>query len=128
MSLNVDERPREHWSSCAVHNGPGLPVGPCDCGGLESESISELAAEASVGPPVEGAIVHGVVGAAQGGRKDVVDLPAIIALRSVVRPPNDIPVSIESVNGGVELLEWLTRRPSGELIEFLPPKAVGEVE
>ncbi len=21
-----------HWSSCAVHNAPALPVGPCDCG------------------------------------------------------------------------------------------------
>jgi hypothetical protein len=24
--------PGEHWSDCAVHNGPALPVGPCDCG------------------------------------------------------------------------------------------------
>jgi hypothetical protein len=24
-----------HWSSCAVHNGPALPVGKCDCGGLD---------------------------------------------------------------------------------------------
>ena len=24
-----------HWSDCAIHNAPALPVGPCDCGGLE---------------------------------------------------------------------------------------------
>lgn len=23
-----------HLSDCAVHNGPALPVGPCDCGAL----------------------------------------------------------------------------------------------
>lgn len=22
----------QHWSDCAVHNAPALPVGPCDCG------------------------------------------------------------------------------------------------
>ena len=26
---------RIHWSDCAVNNGPALPVGECDCGGLE---------------------------------------------------------------------------------------------
>lgn len=26
---------REHWSDCAVHNAPALPVGECDCGGLD---------------------------------------------------------------------------------------------
>lgn len=25
--------PVQHWSDCAVNNGPALPVGPCDCGG-----------------------------------------------------------------------------------------------
>jgi hypothetical protein len=29
---------KTHWSSCAVHNAPALPVGPCDCGGLELTS------------------------------------------------------------------------------------------
>jgi hypothetical protein len=24
----------DHWSDCAVHNAPALPVGICDCGGL----------------------------------------------------------------------------------------------
>ncbi len=24
-----------HWSDCAVHNAPALPVGVCDCGGLD---------------------------------------------------------------------------------------------
>jgi hypothetical protein len=23
-----------HWSSCAVHNEPALPAGPCNCGGV----------------------------------------------------------------------------------------------
>lgn len=26
---------RTHWSDCAVNNGPALPIGECDCGGLE---------------------------------------------------------------------------------------------
>lgn len=24
----------EHWSDCAVHNAPALPIAACDCGGL----------------------------------------------------------------------------------------------
>jgi hypothetical protein len=24
-----------HFSDCAVHNGPALPVGPCDCKGAK---------------------------------------------------------------------------------------------
>lgn len=27
----------KHWSSCAVHNEPAYPAGPCDCGGLVKE-------------------------------------------------------------------------------------------
>lgn len=23
----------DHWSDCAVHNAPALPIGECDCGG-----------------------------------------------------------------------------------------------
>ena len=26
-----------HWSSCAVHNAPAYPPGPCDCGALEGK-------------------------------------------------------------------------------------------
>ena len=26
---------KEHWSDCAIHNGPALEPGPCDCDGLE---------------------------------------------------------------------------------------------
>ena len=26
---------KEHWSDCAIYNGPALEPGPCDCGGLE---------------------------------------------------------------------------------------------
>jgi hypothetical protein len=29
---------KDHWSSCAIYNAPALPVGPCDCGGLELTS------------------------------------------------------------------------------------------
>lgn len=39
-----------HWSSCAVHNEPAYPAGPCDCGGLAPEQIDpppELVAEVS---------------------------------------------------------------------------------
>jgi hypothetical protein len=25
--------PKSHWSDCALHNGPALPTGECDCGG-----------------------------------------------------------------------------------------------
>lgn len=25
----------QHWSDCAVFNGPALPSGACDCGGLK---------------------------------------------------------------------------------------------
>jgi hypothetical protein len=24
----------EHWSDCAMNNGPAYEAGPCDCGGL----------------------------------------------------------------------------------------------
>lgn len=24
----------DHWSDCAVHNGPDMKPGPCDCGGI----------------------------------------------------------------------------------------------
>jgi hypothetical protein len=27
--------PNGHWSDCAVHNAPALPLGECDCGGLD---------------------------------------------------------------------------------------------
>jgi len=30
----VPPAPGEHWSDCAVHNGPALPPGPCNCGAL----------------------------------------------------------------------------------------------
>ena len=32
----------QHWSDCAVHNGPAYPAGPCDCG-VEKEPPSEWA-------------------------------------------------------------------------------------
>ena len=27
----------QHWSDCAVHNGPALPVGKCNCGGYDAK-------------------------------------------------------------------------------------------
>jgi hypothetical protein len=35
-SGNRDKNGDDHWSDCAVNNGPALPVGECDCGGLKS--------------------------------------------------------------------------------------------
>ena len=31
--INGDPEMREHWSDCAVNNGPAYEPGPCDCGG-----------------------------------------------------------------------------------------------
>jgi len=31
-----------HWSSCAVHNAPALPVGPCNCGGDAPEMSADI--------------------------------------------------------------------------------------
>lgn len=28
-----------HYSDCAVHNGPAYPAGPCDCGGGETSEV-----------------------------------------------------------------------------------------
>lgn len=28
----VQKRKMQHASDCAIHNGPALPAGPCDCG------------------------------------------------------------------------------------------------
>lgn len=30
----------QHMSDCALHNGPALPVGPCDCGAEEREAAT----------------------------------------------------------------------------------------
>ncbi len=82
--------------------------------------VSEPGAELAVGAPVESAVVGDMVGAAEGGGQDVVDLPALLALRSVVIPPNHVPVSIHAVKGGVELMERLAGQPRGELVAFKP--------
>lgn len=29
-----------HWSDCAVHNGPALPAGECDCGGVPPTALT----------------------------------------------------------------------------------------
>lgn len=57
-----------------------------------------------------------MVRAAEGGRDFVVDLPSMIALRSIVRPPYDVPVSIDAVVGGRVAVERATSRPSGDLV------------
>lgn len=31
----------QHMSDCSVHNGPALPVGPCDCG-AETTAINNF--------------------------------------------------------------------------------------
>lgn len=36
-----------HWSDCAVHNAPALPVGACDCGGLD---LSDYTGHSFVAP------------------------------------------------------------------------------
>lgn len=36
-----------HWSSCAVHNEPAYPNGPCDCGGFTDSVLP------APGPKVE---------------------------------------------------------------------------
>ena len=33
------QEPVQHWSDCAVHNGPAYPAGPCDCG-VKKEPIA----------------------------------------------------------------------------------------
>lgn len=43
--------PTKHWSDCAVHNGPALPAGECDCGGLE---LADDASHHFVAPLVAG--------------------------------------------------------------------------
>lgn len=35
---SVRVSPRQHDSDCAVHNGPALPVGPCNCKLAEATS------------------------------------------------------------------------------------------
>ena len=35
----IPPAPGEHWSDCAVHNGPALPPGPCNCGADMTEII-----------------------------------------------------------------------------------------
>lgn len=42
QSTEANEHSNEslHWSDCAVHNAPALPPGPCDCGGLNSDTLA----------------------------------------------------------------------------------------
>ena len=40
-----------HWSDCAVHNGPALPFGECDCGGLElANDAGHASVSAAIAP------------------------------------------------------------------------------
>ncbi len=34
----VGKSDKQHWFSCALHNRPAFPVGPCDCGGYKPEA------------------------------------------------------------------------------------------
>jgi hypothetical protein len=35
-------KPVQHMSDCSVHNGPALPVGPCDCGAVPRADLPPL--------------------------------------------------------------------------------------
>jgi len=35
MNAQPAQESVQHWSDCAVHNGPAYPAGPCDCGATE---------------------------------------------------------------------------------------------
>jgi hypothetical protein len=35
----VPPNDRTHYSSCAVHNEPAFPNGPCDCGGYDAKYL-----------------------------------------------------------------------------------------
>ena len=48
LSMRWNQRPIEdartalepiHASDCALHNGPALPAGPCDCGAMASAAM-----------------------------------------------------------------------------------------
>lgn len=68
---------------------------------------------------MKGAIVMDGVRPAERGRENVIDLPAILALRSIVRPENQCPVGVDAILGLREALDRATCRPSGELIAFV---------
>ncbi len=59
------------------------------------QQAAESAAERPVCTPMEGAQIAQIIQAAERAWVDVVDLPSILALRSVVLPPNDVPVVID---------------------------------
>ncbi len=40
----------DHWSSCAVNNGPALPVGPCNCGNDAPEEVVQATTEIAETP------------------------------------------------------------------------------
>ena len=39
-----------HWSDCAVNSGPALPIGECDCGGLDLTAYQRYVAVTSLVP------------------------------------------------------------------------------
>jgi hypothetical protein len=41
---------RGHWSDCAIYNAPALPVGPCNCGGLDLTAYGRYRAVTSLIP------------------------------------------------------------------------------
>ena len=42
---------KEHWSDCALHNAPALPIGECDCDNLD---LAEDLSHGAISPPVFG--------------------------------------------------------------------------
>ena len=76
---------------------------------------------------MKGAVVMERIWTAQGGRDDVIDLPSILALRTVVGPEDQGPVSIDSIFGLREALDRATCRPSGELVLFRAGESDGDI-
>ncbi|MBS4074573.1 hypothetical protein KGY14_05140 [Ameyamaea chiangmaiensis] len=77
----------KHWSDCAVHNGPAMEPGPCDCGGYEA-AIDKKQGSSGIG--LEGFYTHAIQG-------ELSSREGVSTLRSV-SPEDRIVVTI---NGAV---------------------------
>lgn len=82
------------------------------------KGIPQKAAELAVRAPVKCPQVAMHIQPAERGGMGVIDLPSVIALRAVMRPENEVPVSVDAVFGGRVALDRATSRPSGDLLLF----------
>lgn len=41
QAIEEAQKPAQHWSDCAVNNGPAYPAGECDCGGYKPEQPAQ---------------------------------------------------------------------------------------